>query len=106
MLNAKPTTMKKTILTATIVIAGLFASAVLISSCGGKKEQSTEEHHHEAGDTTAHHDEMEMDSTQMAYACPMHPEVTGKAGDVCSKCGMKLVAVNADSTKVHGEHEH
>ncbi len=106
MLNAKPIIMKKTILTATIVITGLFASAVLISSCGGKKEQSTEEHHHEAGDTTAHHDEMEMDSTQMAYACPMHPEVTGKAGDTCSKCGMKLVAVNADSTKVHGEHEH
>jgi len=97
--------MKKTILTATIVIAGAFASAVLISSCGGKKEHATEEHHHEEGDTTAH-DEMEMDSTQMAYACPMHPEVTGKAGDACSKCGMKLVAVNADSTKVHGEHEH
>ena len=96
--------MKKTILTATLVIAGLFASAVLISSCGGKKEQGTEEHHHEDGDTTAHHDEMEMDSTQMAYACPMHPEVTGKEGDVCSKCGMKLVAVNADST-AH-EHKH
>ena len=104
MQNSKPTTMKKTILTVTIVIAGLFASAVLITSCGGKKDQATEEHHHEEGDTTAHHDE--MDSTQMAYACPMHPEVTGKAGDACSKCGMKLVAVNADSTKVHGEHEH
>lgn len=99
-------TMKKTILTATIVIAGLFTSAVLISSCGGKKEQGSEEHHHEEGDTTAHHDEMEMDSTQMAYACPMHPEVTGKEGDACSKCGMKLVAVSADSTKMHGEHEH
>mgnify|MGYP006999887267 CR=1 FL=1 len=24
------------------------------------------------------------------YACPMHPEVTGKEGDNCSKCGMKL----------------
>jgi len=24
------------------------------------------------------------------YACPMHPEVTGKEGDTCSKCGMKL----------------
>ena len=27
------------------------------------------------------------------YACPMHPEVTGKAGDKCSKCGMALEAV-------------
>lgn len=24
------------------------------------------------------------------FACPMHPEITGKAGDKCSKCGMKL----------------
>lgn len=24
------------------------------------------------------------------YACPMHPEVTGKKGDKCSKCGMEL----------------
>lgn len=24
------------------------------------------------------------------YACPMHPEVTGKEGDMCPKCGMKL----------------
>ncbi len=24
------------------------------------------------------------------FACPMHPEVTGKDGDKCNKCGMKL----------------
>jgi len=24
------------------------------------------------------------------YACPMHPEVTGKKGEKCSKCGMEL----------------
>jgi hypothetical protein len=24
------------------------------------------------------------------YACPMHPEVTGKQGEECSKCGMEL----------------
>ena len=24
------------------------------------------------------------------YACSMHPEVTGKQGDKCSKCGMNL----------------
>ena len=24
------------------------------------------------------------------YACPMHPEVTGKENDDCPKCGMKL----------------
>ena len=53
-------------------------------------------------DTTKQHDEMEM-----AYACPMHPEVTGKEGDTCSKCGMKLEPVKkADSTKAHAEHQH
>ncbi len=27
------------------------------------------------------------------YACPMHPEITGKKGDKCSKCGMELTEV-------------
>jgi hypothetical protein len=34
----------------------------------------------------------------MAYACPMHPEVTGKEGDKCSKCGMPLEPVEAAAT--------
>ena len=36
------------------------------------------------------------DSTAVAeqqYACPMHPEVTGKDGDKCPKCGMDLEPV-------------
>lgn len=31
-----------------------------------------------------------------AYACPMHPEVTGDEGDKCPKCGMSLEKVNAE----------
>jgi Protein of unknown function (DUF3347)/Heavy metal binding domain len=27
---------------------------------------------------------------EQMYACSMHPEVTGKKGDICSKCGMAL----------------
>lgn len=105
--------MKKSILTITILISGFFAASVFFTSCGSKKEQSTEEHEHAEGDTTSHHhDEMEMDSTamhnmdstQMAYACPMHPEVTGKEGDKCSKCGMKLEAMKSDSTETHQDH--
>ena len=30
------------------------------------------------------------ESSEHIYACPMHPEVTGKEGDTCPKCGMKL----------------
>ncbi|CAH0995339.1 hypothetical protein EMA8858_01460 [Emticicia aquatica] len=29
-------------------------------------------------------------SSEEKYACPMHPEITGKEGESCSKCHMKL----------------
>ena len=37
---------------------------------------------------------------EQVYACSMHPEVTGKKGDKCSKCGMELTVPvkNADGT--------
>jgi len=31
-----------------------------------------------------------------AYACPMHPQITGKKGDTCSICGMELKEVKND----------
>jgi nitrous oxide reductase accessory protein NosL len=30
------------------------------------------------------------EDTTEVYACPMDPEITGKKGDTCSKCGMEL----------------
>ena len=42
-----------------------------------------------AMDTSAVHN-AEPATQQGAYACPMHPEVTGKEGDSCPKCGMDL----------------
>ncbi len=78
-------------ITITILVPCLFFVVQLLASCGNKKES-----------TETGHDHAKMDSTSMTYACPMHPEVTGKEGDKCSKCGMKLEAVkSADSTK-HG----
>lgn len=46
-----------------------------------------------------------MDSTTMAFACSMHPEVTGKDGDKCSKCGMALVSIKK-AEPGHEGHNH
>ena len=99
--------MKKSMVPIAILITGFVAGSVLFTSCGSKQsdqqeQKEGEDHQHMEGDTTSHHDEMNMDSTQMAYACPMHSEVTGKAGDSCSKCGMNLEPAN--STKVGEKH--
>ncbi|MBS1681519.1 MAG: putative Co/Zn/Cd efflux system membrane fusion protein [Cytophagales bacterium] len=88
--------MKKSIVTIAILTTGFLTGAVLFTSCNSKKteqqEQKEEGHEHAKGE-----------EHETVYACPMHPEVTGKEGDKCSKCGMKLEAVkNEDSTK----HEH
>ena len=37
----------------------------------------------------------ETKTEKAKYACPMHPEVTGKQGDKCSKCGMTLKDVKS-----------
>ncbi len=90
--------MKKSITIIALFIAGFLASTVLITGCNNKKaeqqeQKEAEEHEHAEGEDHDH---------DMVYACPMHPEVTGKEGDKCSKCGMKLELVKSnDSTKVH-----
>lgn len=83
--------MKKSIVV--FMLAGMFVSAGLVTGCNSKKaEPAVEEHQHAAGDST-HHEHMPADSAKTAFACPMHPEITGAENDMCSKCGMKLEAV-------------
>lgn len=43
------------------------------------------------------------ESSSQLYSCPMHPEVTGKKGESCSKCGMELTepVTHADATHEH-----
>ena len=60
--------MKKLIFLMTAIAAVALATAT--TGCSGKKELA-----------------------QTPYACPMHPEVRGKQGDTCAKCGMALTAV-------------
>lgn len=64
----------------------LFAgvASLAITSCGSKSSNADAEHGHAAGDH------------EHTYACPMHADVTGKEGETCPKCGMKLELVSAD----------
>jgi uncharacterized protein with PIN domain len=54
---------------------------LVFASCKDAKEATTETTAIENSDNTAE---------GQLYACPMHPEVTGKQGEECSKCGMEL----------------
>ncbi len=53
----------------------MFAIIIAFAACNTKQTAET---------TTT------TEQSDQLYACPMHPEVTGKKGDKCSKCGMEL----------------
>ena len=86
--------MKKSFITFAL-ISGIISCSFLVSNCSNKAKQEQAEEH----------DAVKNDSTQIAYACPMHPEVTGKEGDKCSKCNMKLEAVKKTDSAA-AEHHH
>jgi hypothetical protein len=58
---------------------------LILTSCNSEAA-----HHSHDKDSTAH---------VHTYACPMHPEVTGKEGDTCPKCGVKLEHSDASAAK-------
>ena len=83
----------------------LALAATMWTACG-TSSTNDQNHDHMMNDSTGDH--MMNDTTrthmmsgstatqaseELAYACPMHPEVTGKDGDKCTKCGMYLEAV-------------
>lgn len=67
----------------TILVGG--GLALLLSGCGvASAIPAGAPHTHSAATPTG------AVAQQNAYTCPMHPEVVGKAGDRCPKCGMNL----------------
>ncbi|MEZ7516215.1 DUF3347 domain-containing protein [Flavobacterium frigidarium] len=60
-----------------LVKLGLLSLVLTIASCKDNKENASD-------------DNKEMVADNELYSCPMHPEVTGKKGDTCTECGMKL----------------
>lgn len=69
------------------IILSALAITLMMVSCNQKNEQAK---------TT--NSETTENSSQL-YACPMHPEITGKKGDKCPKCGMELTEPVVQSTK-------
>jgi len=90
--------MKKSMNCQLLVIAFSLCLALYATGCGSKTSQQEEVTTESA---------VEGPNAEMAsHVCPMHPEITGKEGDKCSKCGMTLEAVAAaeDSTHHHMDH--
>ncbi len=65
--------------------------AVLLASAACKNNPSQNENR-------AQNSGQSGSGMETMYACPMHPEITGKKGDKCSKCGMELTEVKGMTT--------
>ena len=61
------------------IILSSLAIAFLLIACNSNTDKTKETKTEEVGPVT-----------EQLYACTMHPEVTGKKGEKCSKCGMEL----------------
>ena len=64
------------------IILSAFLLALMVVSCNQKAKQDTED--------------VAVETSTEKYSCPMHPEITGNKGDVCTECGMDLVASKAE----------
>ena len=65
------------------IILSVALLALVTVSCNQKAKQDT--------------DEAVVETSTEQYACSMHPEITGKKGDVCTECGMKLELVKPEA---------
>lgn len=66
-----------------LALIAAFSGALAFAGCNSDSKTKTMAATQDHASGHAESDEV--------YACPMHPEVTGKAGESCPKCGMKLV---------------
>lgn len=65
--------------------AGVVIISLLFITCNNSQQKSSDNGTNQEG------------ADQNVYACPMHPEITGKPGDKCSKCGMELQKKEKDN---------
>lgn len=91
--------MKKKLLT--FGIAALFLTgAAFFTSCGNSQSNDEQQEQMDSTEQNMNKETTTPDTNQTAdlYACPMHPEYTGKKGDECPKCKMPLEKVVNDQT--------
>ena len=73
------------------IILSIVLMAIVVVGCNQKNKQE------ESVNPEA------TENTSQLYSCPMHPEVTGKQGEECSKCGMELTEPVAQTEAVSEE---
>ena len=80
------------------LILSAIAMAFVLVSCNQKNKEAQTSN----SETTV--------TASQLYACSMHPEVTGKKGEKCSKCGMELTEPVLQNEAAHhhtdGSHSH
>ena len=69
------------------IITSLALIAITFTACNSGNNKSTDVQ------TTNKDSVTSTTNAGQVYACPMHPEITGKKGEACSKCGMELKEV-------------
>lgn len=71
-----------------IILSVLLVVAFALVSCNDKSKQAE-----------ISNNKTSSTATQL-YTCPMHPEVTGKQGGECPKCGMELTEPVSEMSKI------
>jgi hypothetical protein len=70
----------------TSMVISSIAMGILFTACNNSETKTSNMEHHQHSHSDSN------------YACPMHPEVTGKKGDPCPKCGMSLEPVSSEES--------
>lgn len=71
------------------LILSALMMAFVFASCESNTTKQSETHTETSVESSTNSDTAEKVEEQL-YACSMHPEVIGKKGEKCSKCGMDL----------------
>ena len=77
------------------ILTGMAITVIALTACNSDTSKTTETQNTKTDSAAT------APTATPVYACPMHPEVTGKKGDKCPKCGMDLKEVK-DGTSAPG----